>query len=142
MEVFEKCGLGEGRHMEIAKDLRKKREENPKAFEQLFAAIQQIYDCVENDVGRIFRKHPDLKRVFRRGAKVEVILKVLKWMFVMEDIVYWDNEGRAFLFNFFRYVANETDTDRLEKAIMEVKTPERLRSYMRKSGLDWVRSGG
>jgi len=35
----------------------------------------------------------------------------------MEDIIYWDNEGRAFLYNFLRYVANEKNKKRLDDAL-------------------------
>ena len=69
---------------------------------------------------------------------VEVLLKVVKWLFIMEDIVYWDNEGRAFLCNFLLYVANESDENRLEEAFRKVKDPDRLKSFMKKSGITWL----
>lgn len=62
----------------------------------------------------------------------------MKWLFIMEDIVYWDNEGRAFLYNFLVYVANERDENRLEEAMLKVKDPDRLKSFMKKSGMAWL----
>ncbi|MFZ5800665.1 MAG: hypothetical protein ACOY3D_04725 [Candidatus Omnitrophota bacterium] len=56
----------------------------------------------------------------------------------MEDIVYWDNEGRAFLFNFLIYVAGESNNQRLKEALVKIKGPERLRSFMKKAGINWV----
>jgi hypothetical protein len=59
----------------------------------------------------------------------------------MEDIVYWDNEGRAFLFNFFSYIVNEKSKKRTREALSEVKNPDGLRSFMRKSDIEWIPYG-
>ena len=56
----------------------------------------------------------------------------------MEDIVYWDVEGRAFLYNFMLYVVNENNEDRLGEAMEKVKDPDRLKSFMRKAGIAWI----
>lgn len=56
----------------------------------------------------------------------------------MEDIVYWDNEGRAFLFNFLRYVAKEQSEKKLREALKRIKTPDDLKRFMKKGGIDWV----
>ena len=58
-----------------------------KKFGQLQQSISEIYSCSENDVDQVLVKYPDLQTSFQTGAKVEVLLKVLKWMFIMEDIV-------------------------------------------------------
>jgi hypothetical protein len=138
VEVPVELGLGEGSHIEIARDLRKKEQENKQKFEELLNAITEMYNCSENDVNRILTMYPHLNKSFKTGAKVEVILKVMKWLFIMEDIVYWDNEGRAFLFNFLRYVAKEPDDDRLNEALYKVKNPDRLKSFMKKCGIEWL----
>jgi hypothetical protein len=138
VEVIKNLGLGEGNHIEIAEDLRKKKHKNPQRFKDLLNAITQIYDCSENDVDKLLAKYPDLDKLFPIGAKVEVILKVMKWLFIMEDIVYWDNEGRAFLYNFLVYFAKETDNNRLKNALEKIKNPERLKSFMKKCGIEWT----
>jgi len=56
----------------------------------------------------------------------------------MEDIVYWDVEGRAFLYNYLQYVTGEDDEDRLSEAMSKVKDPDRLKSFMKKANIDWV----
>jgi len=142
VEVAVDCRLGEGSHIEIARDLRNKKQENQQKFEDLLNAITEIYNCAENDVDRVLTTYSYLDKSFKTGAKVEVILKVVKWLFIMEDIVYWDNEGRAFLFNFLRYVAKETDDNRLNEALDKVKNPDRLKSFMRKCGIEWIPSKG
>jgi hypothetical protein len=84
------------------------------------------------------KKHRGLKSSFKTGGPVESLLKIVKWMFIMEDIVYWDNEGRAFLFNFLTYVAQEKSEKSLKEALDSVKDPQRLKSFMKKSGIEWV----
>jgi len=138
VDVATSYGLGSGSHKEIALDLRKKNSKNPRKFKKLWQAIADIYHCKESDIDVISKKRVGLKRPFKSGAKPELLLKVIKWLFIMEDIVYWDNEGRSFLFNFLWYVANENDEDRLEEALEKVQNPDRLKSFMRKSVLKWM----
>lgn len=138
VDVVTSFGFGEGSHLEIAQDLREKKKENKQKFKDLLSAITDIYNCSESDVDKILENHPGLDKSFQRGARVEILLKVMKWLFIMEDIVYWDNEGRAFLFNFLRYVAEETNSTRLKEAIEKVKNPDRLKSFMRKADISWI----
>lgn len=142
MDVPTNFGLGEGSHIEIANDLKHKKQDNQKKFEDLLKALTEIYNCSENDVDRVLANYPNLNKSFQVGAKVEILLKVVKWLFIMEDIVYWDNEGRAFLFNFLRYVVNETDDSRLKDALTKVKNPDRLKSFMKKCSIEWIPSRG
>ncbi len=141
VEVVPNHGFGEGSHKEIAMDLRHKRKEKPRNFAELLTTITQIYNCVENDVDALLKKHHRLRNSFKTGGPVEVLLKIIKWMFIMEDIVYWDTEGRAFLFNFLRYVAQEKRERTLREALDNVKNPDRLKSFMKKSGIAWVQCG-
>lgn len=142
VDVIRDFGLGEGSHIELAQDLRNKKKEDKQKFEDLLDAVTEIYNCSENDVDKVLVNYPNLGVSFKTGAKVEVILKVIKWLFIMEDIVYWDNEGRAFLFNFLRYVAKETNKNRLKEALEKVKNPDRLKSFMKKCGIEWIASKG
>ncbi len=104
VNVVPEFGLGRGSHEEIASDLSRKKQENPQKFGELLEAINEIYSCSENDVDRVLGKYPHLQSSFQTGAKVEVLLKVIKWMFIMEDIVYWNYEGRAKLYNYLKGV--------------------------------------
>jgi hypothetical protein len=139
VDVVSAHGFGDGSHKEIASDLRRKRKENKQKFERLLAAITEIYNCEENDIDVLLKKYRGLKDSFKTGGPVETLLKIVKWMFIMEDIVYWDNEGRAFPFNFLRYVAQEKSEKMFEKALCNVKNPQKLKSFMKKSGIEWVR---
>jgi len=102
VNVTPEMAFGKGRHEDIASDLRKKKHENPEEFNRLLQAMAEIYNCSESDVDQVLGKHPDLRASFQTGAKVEVLLKVLKWMFIMEDIVYWNYDGRTKLYNYLK----------------------------------------
>jgi len=102
VEVLEEFGLGRGTHKEIRKDFKGKKQENPKKFSELLDALTVLYRCSENDVDQLLKDYPALQRSFRIGAKVDILLKVVKWMFIMEDIVYWNYKGRAMLYDAIR----------------------------------------
>jgi hypothetical protein len=138
VEVIINYEVGEGSHKEIAENLRKKRKENSKASKIFWEALTQIYDSKENDVNVILKKRRGLRKSFKKGGYAETLLKILKWMFIMEDIVYWDNEGRAFLFNFLRYFAEERNAKRLTEALNNIKNPDGLKRFMRKCGMEWM----
>jgi len=137
VDVPDCFNLGEGTHKEIAKDLRNKNLEKKRKFKELFKAIGDVYHCRENSIDIILQSNPTLTKSFKSGSKVEVLLKVIKWLFIMEDIVYWDNEGRAFLFNFLKYACTETSQRRYKKALNDINDPSRLKSYMRKCDAGW-----
>jgi len=99
VEVLEEFGLGRGTHDEIKSDFQNKKQENPQKFNKLLEALTTLYNCLENDVDRLLKNYPELRMSFQTGAKVDVLLKVVKWMFIMEDIVYWNYKGRAMLYN-------------------------------------------
>jgi len=99
VDVITDHGFGDGSHKKIASDLRHKRKENRRRFEQLLAVIAQIYHCIENDVDVLLRKNRGLARSFRTGGSVETLLKIIKWLFIMEDIVYWNYKGRTMLYD-------------------------------------------
>ena len=104
VNVTSELGLGKGSHGEIASDLRNKKQENPHQFSALLQALTNVYDCSGNDVDQVLEKYPSLQTSFQTGAKIEVLLKVVKWMFIMEDIVYWNYEGRTKLYNYLKEV--------------------------------------
>ena len=104
VNVTPELGLGKGTHAAIASDLSNKKQENPQEFVKLIDAIEEIYSGSENDVDKVLAKYPHLQASFQTGAQVDVFLKILKWMFIMEDIVYWNYDGRAKLYNFLKEV--------------------------------------
>lgn len=99
VEVLPTFGMDKGRHSDIVKDFEKKRRENTKAYDDLRRALDKVYLCSESDVDTVLRQYPHLAGSFKSGAKVDVLLKVVKWMFIMEDIVYWNYKGRSKLYD-------------------------------------------
>jgi len=104
VEVLKSFNLGRGNHNEIKLDFQNKKIENPKKYGVLIEVLTALYSCTENDVDQLLIDYPDLQASFNTGAKVDVLLKVVKWMFIMEDIVYWNYKGRALLFDFIMEV--------------------------------------
>lgn len=79
-------------HNDIINDLKKKKGDNPEEYRNLFEAIQRVWNC--EDADKILEEYTFS---FKNGFSVELILKVLKWLFIEQDITYWNYEGRGML---------------------------------------------
>ncbi|MFX1499788.1 MAG: DNA adenine methylase [Promethearchaeota archaeon] len=80
-------------HNDIIQDLKLKKDENILFFNILIDGINKVFICEDDD--RILNSIEIKKVVFLTGEKVEVLLKVLKWMFIEQDIRYWNYSGRT-----------------------------------------------
>jgi len=81
------------RHDDIIKDLENKRLVNSDKYDKLFLLIKDTYECKDIDYG-------DVKElVFSVGYSSEMILKTIKWLFIEQDIRYWNYSGRDMLWN-------------------------------------------
>ncbi len=80
-------------HSDINDDLKQKKDENPVEFLRLKTLLDKTYNCQPID-------DAEYKGfTFNSGHSVEVIFKSLKWLFVEQDITYWNRSGRAMLYN-------------------------------------------
>ena len=104
VNVTPEMGLGKGTHAEIAMDFTNKKKENGRGFVELIKTMEEMCTGKEADVSEILKKYQSLQTSFQTGSNVEVLLKVLKWMFIMEDIVYWNYDGRMKLYNYLKEV--------------------------------------
>jgi len=138
VEITQEMALEEGKHNQIALCLRNMKHDTPKELAALMKTIETVFHCTDNNIDNTLKKNIKLKKKCKAGVVPENILKVLKWMFIMEDIVYWDVEGRAFLYNYLYYVVNEEDENRLKEVMQKVKDPSRLKSFMKKAGIMWI----
>lgn len=78
-----------GTHGDIVNDLKDKRNENEEKFKLLMKAIDEVYNGKDvNTVIEYFNLN------FKTGLSTELLLKLLKWMFILEDIYYWNYKGR------------------------------------------------
>jgi hypothetical protein len=138
VEIPERYGLGDGRHDQIALLLRKTKQRGEQEFSKLWQMITNLYSCLNNDVDSMLREYPIS---YMEEPRVDVLLKVIKWLFIMEDIIYWHYEGRAFLYNFLLYVAYEHDENRLEKTLDGIRErkvkPDKIRSLLEACGMEW-----
>jgi hypothetical protein len=139
VEIPENYGLGEGTHIQIAMLLRNIRDSNQILFEGIWKVISDLYKCKNNDVDTMLSKMSIPNHI--KNVPVDLLLKVIKWLFIMEDIIYWHYEGRAFLYNFFKYIIYETDseclTDVLKRVEKGVIKPETIKEHLKRLGVGW-----
>lgn len=83
-------------HNDVLHDLRMKLLERPSLRKELFQAISNVYDGVEPT--KALRRQPGLKR-FSKGLPIDLTLKVIKWLFIEQDLTYWLGTGRDMFMN-------------------------------------------
>ena len=76
-------------HNDILADLKGKKLESVKKFQQLMDLIKKVFNCEEPD-----DILTNISLTFKTGASVEFLLKVLKWLFIEQDMTYWNYDGR------------------------------------------------
>lgn len=80
-------------HNDILNDLKIKKAESKEEYNNLFKIITKIYKCEKFTFNEINILH------FTKGKSVEIILYVLKWLFIEQDITYWNRSGREMLYS-------------------------------------------
>ena len=85
-------------HEDIVKDLKLKKKENQQLLSILLKGIDKIYICEDDD--RILEWLKTKVVSFSEGENINVLLKVIKWMFIEQDIRYWNFKGRLLLKNY------------------------------------------
>ena len=138
VEVPPNCGLEEGRHDQIAILLREIKNSNEVMFNRLWNIVYNLYHCENNDVDAMLNK-TYISSI--NNLAPDVLLKVMKWLFIMEDIIYWHYEGRAFLYNFFKYVVFEPNNDILNDTLEKIRQrkikPEKIKKLLKNIGIEW-----
>ena len=76
-------------HIHILDDLRLKKKENLELYNSLRAQIDIIYNC---------QKPNQIHFAFISGYSSELILECIKWLFVEQDVTYWNYSGRAMFY--------------------------------------------
>jgi hypothetical protein len=85
-----KSGREAPSHEDLINDLRAKRDEDPLQFGAFRRLIDRVYICEEPENVLLDAKG----LAFRSGLEVDAVLKVLKWLFIEQDLTYWNNSGR------------------------------------------------
>ncbi len=89
----EKYNFGKNRmkrnpsHNDILEDLINKKNESPQEYNRLYNIILDIFNC-KIDPTNSFGLN------FTVGIPVELLLKIIKWLFIEQDITYWNYSGR------------------------------------------------
>jgi len=79
-------------HKDVFLDLDRKKAENPANYSNLQQLINQVWNGEEPD-DVIHSSNIS----FTSGWTVEMLLKILKWLFIEQDITYWNYDGRGML---------------------------------------------
>lgn len=79
-------------HDDVFEDLKAKKRENSEEYVRLIEAIIRVHKCEEPDgvLG-------DNSFNFTVGYPSELLLKIVKWLFIEQDITYWNYMGRGML---------------------------------------------
>ena len=77
------------RHEVIYQDLLAKKQQDPLSYARLFDLIERVYNCQEVTA----QDYSNL--TFAGGLPVDMILGVIKWFFIEQDLRFWNYSGRA-----------------------------------------------
>lgn len=72
-------------HDNIFCDLQIKKSESSEKYAELYKLIEDVYNCKEIQ---------ETSLSFNTGYSVDLILKIVKWFFIEQDIRYWNYSGR------------------------------------------------
>ena len=80
-------------HSEIWNDVHDKVVGNPVDGIKLKALIMKIYNCEEPKEEEIEACH------FTEGLSLDLLLYTIKWLFIEQDMTYWNQSGREMNYN-------------------------------------------
>lgn len=81
-------------HTDVIHDLGTKLKAHPEAAESLYSAVCGVYDCTEPP--DILRRH-DAVAALDVGLPPDQLLYIVKWLFIEQDVTYWQQTGRDML---------------------------------------------
>lgn len=80
-------------HANIIEDLKLKLFESPNEYDKVRDIINKLYNCeevTESEYNKIR---------FKQGHPIDAILKSIKWLFIEQDVTYWNWSGRGMLYS-------------------------------------------
>jgi hypothetical protein len=81
-------------HEDVFHDLKSKTKARRDLEDDLFSAICDVYDCKEPK--EIIVQRPGLRNL-TAGLPIDKILRIIKWLFIEQDMTYWLGTGRNML---------------------------------------------
>lgn len=82
-------------HDDIASDLVAKKAADSVAYAELYKLLNDLYECKDVSDARIAAVNFDV------GLAVDLVVKTVKWLFIEQDIRYWNYSGREMLWSGF-----------------------------------------
>lgn len=80
------------RHSDIVADLARKKSIHPRKYAVIARLINDIFNCEEID-------HDYLSGIkVKEGLTVAQSLLAVKWLFIEQDVTYWNSSGRHMLY--------------------------------------------
>lgn len=76
------------KHEDLNTDLLTKKQENPEMYAKLYELLKRVFECHDVSDSEIN------KVIFECGLPVDHIVKAIKWLFIEQDIRYWNYSGR------------------------------------------------
>jgi hypothetical protein len=95
------------KHEDIINDLKSKKNYNSKAFKKLIKALTEVFLC--KDPNDIYSDYKNDLEALDIGLPPDLILKVVKWLFIEQDIRYWNWSGRQMFMNSINDASNKND---------------------------------
>jgi hypothetical protein len=80
-------------HKTILDDLKAKKAENPNLYKRVEELIDRVFACQDIDNTEV------TQIVFNTGYPFDVILAAIKWLFIEQDVTYWNWSGRNMLYS-------------------------------------------
>jgi len=80
-------------HPKIVDDLQQKKAEDKEKYNQFFKTIVEVFEC---------KTEADTDIKFNSGIPADLLLKLLKWLFIEQDVTYWTKSGRNMLMNYIK----------------------------------------
>ena len=81
-------------HKFVIRDLKQKKNTlSPTEWDNVLLSIDQIYNT--QPYAKII---PNIRTLPQVGQSYELILKLIKWFFIEQDITYWSGQGRGMLY--------------------------------------------
>lgn len=88
-------------HNDIINILQTYKNNNPNHYNCVKAIIMDFYNCADINLNNL-APLPTFIDYLGHQRPIEVILYCIKWLFIEQDITYWNWSGKAMLFNTLR----------------------------------------
>ncbi len=76
------------KHEDLNQDLLAKKQEDPEMYARLYGLLKRVFECqdvLDTEIDEV---------IFDCGLPVDHVVKTMKWLFIEQDIRYWNYSGR------------------------------------------------